>query len=536
MKKYISLITIVFLIAFSGCDDNLSEEVFSDLTEQSFAWDQKKANSAIGAVYAELRNFYGFNQYQALILSADDIVNPANASGWSDGGKYLRMHQHNWNSEQDNLSSIWFTFYRGALHANRIINQFEEDLIPPPEGFTKEAIIAEMKIARAYYYWYLMDNFGDVPLVVGKTETKSPSQTSRADIYKFIVDEINAAMPNLSEDNSIKMYGRFNKWAAKTLLANVYLNAEVYSGQTKWNECINECNDIINSGKYALELDYSNPFKAYNENSVEIIFAVPFDQINGHGNFMYLSSLHASSKKTFELKSTPWGAGSMKAVTQFLDVYDEGDLRLPKTWLMGPQFEMDGVTPLLCAYDKQGEPLVYTRDIKNGVYTPENEGYRWGKFEYENNADFYLNNDWPVFRYAQILLMKAECLLRTGQQNQAAQIVTQVRQRDFDDALKAEVTGAELSGNTRIQYGYVEDYQIVDQGDASPVQYGRFLDELGAEFCTEGEYRRRDLIRFGIFTKKSWLSHRPNGNYRVIFPIPEIALAANPNLVQNPGY
>ena len=536
MKKNISLIIIVFLIAFSGCDDNLSEEEFSDLTEQNFAWDQKKANGAIGAAYSNLRSFYGFSQFFAQMLSADDGVVPANASGWSDGGRYLRVHQHRWTSESGVTSSLWFTCYHGALLANNVINKFKDGVIPPPEGFTKESIIAEMRVARAFYYWYLMDNYGDVPLIVGKTTTTKPAQTSRADIYKFIVDEITAAMPNLSKDNSIKMYGRFNLWAAKTLLANVYLNAEVYTGQAEWSKCIKECDDIINSGKYVLAPDYSDNFKVNNENCKEIIFAVPFDQINGHGNYMYLASLHASSKNTFGLQSAPWGAGGFKAVPQFINVYDTGDFRLPKTWLMGPQYWMDGITPCLCAYDKQGQPLVYTRKIKDGIYTPENEGYRWGKFEYENNAAFYLNNDWPVFRYAQVLLMKAECLLRTGQQDQAAQIVTQVRQRDFLDPSKATVTGAELLGNTRIQYGYVEDYKIVDPGDTSPVQYGRFLDELGAEFCTEGEYRRRDLIRFKIFTKKSWLSHRPNGDYRVIFPIPQTAMDANPNLVQNPGY
>lgn len=93
----------------------------------------------------------------------------------------------------------------------------------------------------------------------------------------------------------------------------------------------------------------------------------------------------------------------------------------------------------------------------------------------------------------------------------------------------------DLVGYTGIQYGYWEDYQIVDSGDTSPVQFGRFLDELGAEFCTEN-YRRRDLIRFDVYTKKSWLSHKPKGDHRSIFPIPKIAMDANPNLVQNNGY
>ena len=132
--------------------------------------------------------------------------------------------------------------------------------------------------------------------------------------------------------------------------------------------------------------------------------------------------------------------------------------------------------------------------------------------------------------------MKAECLLRTGKSGDAATLVSQVRQRAFLDApQKATVTGSQLEGNSTYQYGYVENYEIVDPGNTDPIQYGRFLDELGWEFSVEAT-RRRDLIRFGVFTKKSWLSHKPNGDYRTVFPIIQGALDANPNLVQHPNY
>jgi hypothetical protein len=131
--------------------------------------------------------------------------------------------------------------------------------------------------------------------------------------------------------------------------------------------------------------------------------------------------------------------------------------------------------------------------------------------------------------------MKAECLLRTNQPGAGA-LVTQIRQRAFkSEPSKATVTDEQLKGNSAYHYGYVENYEIVDPGNQDAIQYGRFLDELGWEFAWEMT-RRRDIIRFGVFTKKSWMSHRPQGDYRTVFPIPESVITSNPNLVQNPNY
>ncbi len=530
MKKstLYTLIIWATLGTFTACNNDLEEKVYSDVTEDTYGYDN--VYGAMGIVYANMRGLFGHTNYYMLQeTSSDELVQPANASGWDDGGIYKRIHLHTWNSTNPQLNSLWNTLYQGALNANRVITQLESGKIPPPAGATREVLVAEMRVARAFFYWLILDNFGDAPLVNTVT-TELPAKATRRDIYQFVVSEITAALPDLSPDKGPATYGKFNKWAAKALLANVYLNANVYVGEEKWSECLAQCNDII--GQYSLDPNYRDIFKTNNEASPEIIFAIPFDENRGTGFFAQMFSWHGALKAKSNMQATPWGFGSAMAVPQFIDTYDPADERLADTWLMGQQYAQDG-TPI----QTSGKPFVLTKDLPDGLYTGETEGYRMNKFEVKTGALTNMSNDFPFFRYAQVLMMKAECLLRTGNSAEAALLVSQVRaQHGFKgNPAKAVVTGAELLENTRYRYGYVENYQIVDPGNTAPVPYGRFLDELGWEFAWEG-HRRRDMIRFGTFTTKSWLSHKPQGDYRVVFPLPEIQIGANPKIEQNPSY
>jgi hypothetical protein len=180
--------------------------------------------------------------------------------------------------------------------------------------------------------------------------------------------------------------------------------------------------------------------------------------------------------------------------------------------------------------------LFFRNHVYGVDYSDETDGFRLGKFEIAMGATNRLSNDWPLFRYADVLLMKAESLLRTGHADDAATIVTEVRERNF--RLKPEnaiVTGAELAGGSNFDYGLRNHLVPETHEGGADIQYGRMLDELGYEFCQEAR-RRTDMIRFGIFTRKSWLSHSPNGDYRILYPIPRTEIAKNSNLVQNPGY
>ena len=165
-------------------------------------------------------------------------------------------------------------------------------------------------------------------------------------------------------------------------------------------------------------------------------------------------------------------------------------------------------------------------------------GFRFGKFEYAVGSSNIINNDFPLFRYADVLMMKAECLLRTGHSDEAAEIVTQLRERAFTSAPeKAPVTGAELMGGSVYEYGLRDEGGLgITYEGGDDIQYGRMLDELGWEFNQEGR-RRQDMIRFGIFTTKSFLSHpaQPD-DHTSLYPIPRTVLESNANLEQNPGY
>jgi starch-binding outer membrane protein, SusD/RagB family len=536
LKYFIS--TIIGLVTFFSCTD-LDENLYSDITTLNYEYTQENLMNVIGPVYSNLRIVYDFINFLGMQeISADAVAQPANASGWYDGGRFIKMHQHKWDSDQGHLNSLWSIFWMGINHSNRAINNINNDIIFNDES-TKMSLLAEVKVARAYYYWLAMDNFGGIPIVTDESEEGFPAKESRSNVYQFIVSELNEAIPNLNESTESEMYGRFNKWAAKTLLANVYLNAEIYTGSAQWDNCIEQCNDIINSNKYALEENYSDVFGPDRMGSSEMILGLQYDEILARGN-MHSAVYHDGARPKYKTKFGFYGAGAVKAVPQFIDTYDTEDLRLDYTWEMGLQLTPEGDT-CRCTYEKKGQPLIYTKEIQNGLYTGENEGYRQAKFPVLQGA-YNLTTTYPLFRYAEVLLMKAESLLRTNKTDEAAMIVSNVRSRAFEDPEKAIVTAAQLIGDSKYPWGYyASDYALTNdaleksEADLTPVQFGGMYDELGWEFAYEN-HRRRDMIRFGIYTKKSWLSHKPSEDHRIIFPIPTSVVNANPNLDQNPGY
>lgn len=539
----IGIIAMVSIpIIFSACT-KLKDTSYNQIISSEFTPTSSELPALAGAAYVDWRGLLlQWNTvYRAQEVSADEMLTPARPNGWVDGGVYRRLHEHKWTTDDDVVINIWTRAYQGITNCNRIIYQVQSGAIPVASKDTA-SLVAEMKLLRASYYWMLCDIYGNVP-IVDRFDVPAgylPVQNTRKEVYDFIVNDLINNIPKVTDEVSTKTYGKFNKWAGLTLLAKMYLNAEVYTGTPEWEKCKAVCDTIINfanaTGKFVLEPNQKNVFVTENENSKEIIFALPFDSkyVNDWNSFdVHMQTLEPENQKTYNLQSSPWGG--VCAIPQFINTFDPDDSRLTDNFIMGQQYTASGdsIFGTMGAY--VGKPLAYRNYLPGVDQSEEVDGYRLGKFEIAMGATNRLSNDWPLFRYADVLMMKAECLLRTGDADGAAALVTEVRQRDFkSDPSKAVVTGAQLLKGSSYDYGLRNHLATTEEGGAD-IQYGRFLDELAWEFNQEAR-RRTDMIRFGIFTKKSWLSHSPNGAYRALYPIPKTEIDKNPNLKQNPGY
>ncbi len=397
----------------------LKEESFDRIIAEQFDATEEDLASLVGAAYVNWRDvmLQWDGLHRAQEVSADQLVIPARPNGWVDGGIYRRIHEHRWTPDEGIVVQNWNRTYEGITKCNRVIYQIESGGIPVSNDL-KETTLAELKVLRASYYYVLVDLYGNIPIVTdfNVPEGFLPEQSQRAEVYEFIVKEITDNIDFLSEENSQATYGRFNKWAAYALLAKMYLNAEVYSGTPAWQNCIDACDAIIDSGAgFILEANQSDVFRTNNEGSKEIIFAIPFDEnyVTEWNAFdFHMQTLQPGNQATYNFQSTPWGG--ICAIPQFINTFDPDDSRLQRNWIQGQQYKINGDLIYCSLGSLVGEPLAYINELPGIDYSEEIHGFRMGKFEYAIDATVQLSNDWPLFRYADVLMMKAESLLRSG--------------------------------------------------------------------------------------------------------------------------
>lgn len=536
INKIYSIGLLGLLLAGSSACTNLLDDSYGQVVSENYApKTEEEVSYLVNAAYIPWRET--LLQWNGVVrsqeLSADQDVIPARLGiGWVDGYIYKRWHEHTWTTEDDGVLQGWERTYNGINTCNRILSQIEEGVITVDEA-TREPLIAELKVLRASYYYILVDLYGNVPIVTDFKDSSLPKQSTRKEVFDFIIKEVTENIDLLSETPRGYYYGRFNKWAAHTLLAKMYLNAEIWSGTPQWQKCIDECDAVIDfansSNEYALEANQKNVFVTNNENSKEIIFALPFDEIyvTGWNDFdFHMYTLAPENQDTYQFTERPWGG--VCAIPQFIDTFHPNDLRLAQNYIQGQQYTASG--EILQRSDGEG-PLIYTNSVPSIDASDVDDGYRWGKFEYAQGITNRLSNDWPLFRYADVLMMKAEALMRSGQPG-AGELVTEVRKRAFEDINDAIVTDQQLEEGSCYDYGRRDENLETYEG-GEDIKYGRFLDELGWEFCQEGR-RRQDMIRFGVFTTKSWFSHDKSNPNRNLYPIPNKIMLTNSNLTQNP--
>ena len=509
--KNIGKYFIVFALIFGmnqSCT-NLDEEVFSQLTADNFPTSEEQFVAALGATYSSLSNIGAHNGYYSMqMIAGDDMMIPQRGNDWFDGGVWLRSHRHEYNSQEGWLNNSWGELYGGINNCNRVIELFqtlvEQGSVAQADA---DAFISELRTLRALFYFYLLDAYGNVPLVTSFSSGEAtPATTPRAQVFAFVESELAESVPNLSRAKDGTTYGRFNYWAGKALQSRLYMNAEAYTGSARWNDAIATADEIINSGLYSLESDYFANFKEDNGGSSENIYVVPYDNTqNCCFNWSQMTN-HYSSQTLFGFNDQPWNGYC--ALEEFYNSYDDTDRRKgtygsplsPGNFVAGPMGVTDpGVEP----EDPDGPEVVHTPNIN--AHFPNalrQAGVRIGKYEYGGGPNT-MSNDFVIFRFAETLLNKAEAQWRLGQGDAGLPLVNMIRDR------------AGLSG-----------FATLTPDD--------LLAERGRELYVEG-VRRTDLIRFGKYGD-AWGFKPASDANKALFPIPQAQIDANPNLIQNPGY
>ncbi len=488
MKKIFFSLTIIASL-FIGCTD-LEDDVIDRIPEDQYTIDPVLQMTPI---YEQMREFVdGGGWWFAQELTSDEMVGPTRASDWDDGGKWRVLHTHTWDNNTEAINNMWSRFNNGIGQANKFI----EAQLPLAGDSVIDAGIAKGKFLRAYYYYLLIDNYGDVPYITSFLNAPTlPVKAQRAAIWDSIVTDLEANIPLVQSSQSKTAAGL---GMAYSLLAKLYLNAEVYTGTPQWEKAEQACDAIIAMGQYSLDADPLTPFVTNNEISGENIWVIPFHEDTYQGNNLHMRTLHYNSNQTYDMTVGPWNGF---AVTEdHYNSYSDDDLRKAGYFLVGQQYTSGG--DALSDAGAGGVPLVFTPEIPallmDASYSPAQirlSGVRVSKFEIKIGSKDNLSNDFPIFRYADILLMKAEAMIRLGKNGD--EFVNMVRDRAGLDP---------ISGTT------------LDQ----------ILEERGREMFWEG-HRRQDLIRFGKFNN-AWWEKPASTPDRKTFPIPQWAIDANPNL------
>ena len=252
MKKLIYILTAAALVQ-AACT-NLDERVYDQLTADDYFdnFTEEDIPAALGSVYSDLRTLYaGDNVHtEGCWLytneeTGDGWVTPSRGGAWYDGGIYQRLNNHTWKIDDAHVLGNWRKAYAAINTCNRLMYEFGSADIKPE---SKEKLMAELHVARAFWYYVLCDMYGNVPLVTKYDVPKGwlPETAPRKDIFEFVVKEIKDNRGLLTE----KGYGRWDYYAATMLLAKVYLNAEVRVGATYWQEGVDLCDEIIDPKKY----------------------------------------------------------------------------------------------------------------------------------------------------------------------------------------------------------------------------------------------------------------------------------------------
>lgn len=540
MKRILFLSIILSSLLLHNSCTNLDEELYSEISSINFYNNKAELTSALLLPYKHLSAIQE-RVFFAQELAADQFTLATKGPHGYDGGIYIRVYQHTQTPEDTYTIQPWNKFYEGVGHVNNVLKDIT-DLDYTRLGLTetdKENNIAEMKVLRAYFYSYLLDIFGDVPIVTA-LDQKGKKKSRREKVFEFIVSEVTENMDKLPAGNVSTHYGRMNQAAAKMLLAKLYLNAEVYAGKKMYTECTAICSEIMEGkyGSFQLDEKWYEPFDYNNDKSKENIFAIPYDHVMSGTPYYVSWFYHYQTFVYFECEPMGWNAihltPSRKPTGEIYDFkglgtpyesFDNSDLR--KRPFNSLDLEQSGMflvglqkSPItgkvaLGSEEYKGKELSFVdyvaRTSKGETESKitlgeENTGIRLVKYPIYPSSDKskYYQSDIVCYRLSDVYYMKAECLLRTGGSvSEATSLINTVKKRNFTP----------------------ENWEAAKY---KTITLDELLRDRGREFLSEG-FRRTDLIRFGRYHEAYW--EKPveeKGKY--LLPIPSTAINANSNL------
>jgi hypothetical protein len=541
MKKNISgiLSLLAFVFGMSGCGAFLEEDPKDAMNGEELAKNPSLIYlSTVASVYNETggsgggkglggtdRGIYDLNTF-----TTDEAMLPTRGGDWYDGGLWQGLFRHEWGTKNDLVKSSWDYLYQVVGMTNQSLDKIEELIAESPDAEHLKVYRAELRAVRAMYYYYLLDMFGRVPVITSsRTKIADVSQSERPEVFTFVKTELEESVELLNTAHSNlpgEYYGRMTQPVAYFLLARLALNAEVYADnnrtddvkpninnikfrtpageKTPWDAVIDYCDKIRELG-YDLEPDFRTNFSVTNESSKENIFVIPMDPVlYSARNYNMVRSRHYEHGKAINNQAGWNGASAtIEAVNLFGYDTDAEDPRFDLSYYHDTVVDLSGnIVP-------NGDvPLVYQPkavklDLSNDA-AEKTAGARMKKYEADPNAQESGNlqrNDYVIFRYADVLLMRSEALVRSGKNG------------DGDlNRVRARVGAAPRSNAT----------------------LANILDERLLELAWEG-HRRQDLVRFGQYGKA--ITHRPaTGKHLDVFPIHDDVLSLNSKLTQNPGY
>ena len=544
MKKIFLFATAAVLLL--GSCSKLKVDVESQYVSTNFPTTAADYAAVIGPVYSQLSAKYSIEYFRMQELTTDELILPGRDGNYDDGGQYRQHHHHTYTKDHTNVKDVWEWGFGGINTCNRVINIIGQSPAKNDDP-TKKAALAELKTMRSLFYFFMMDLYGNVPIIDSFPVSGSPTTKTRAEVFAFIEGSIKSVINDLpvkTSANASAIYGHPTRAMAYALLAKMYINAEVYAGTPRYSDAAAMCDSVITGMAYDLDASWPNVFAPDNGPAIkETIFAIPYDallipgqQFTRHGILAYLYPKYGvPSNLSVSMSTTP----------NFYDKFNLAGDERTNTWLVGKQYNNDG-TPftltlkaktLDASYPGTDKDTVWQVSIRRDLvmtgkkpfdlgndYLARCMGIRSVKY-YPDKATTAAtrnsSNDVPVFRLADIYLLKAEAILRgaaastvNGELQTPLVLVNKVRAR-----VKAE--------------------------PATDVTLTNLLDERGRELYWEC-WRRNDLIRFGMYETEYPIpgdiavpGYTPGMDKSIdkrIFPIPASELKLNPNLQQNPGY